>query len=257
VTPGDPLLELGLTAPSVYALRASQYLAATGASPADLASVTVKSRIHAARNPYVTFNQPVTVEEVLGSPMIADPLTRLQCCPVSDGAAAVVIGRAGAGRPLAELVGWALRSGMSLDRADAADRITSRTAAAAYEMASVAPSDIDLCEVHDAFTIGELQAIEGLGICPPGEAAAYTAAGRATLGGGGTVVNPSGGLLARGHPPGATGLAQVFEATMQLAGRAGGRQVEGARMAVCHTRGGGSFDLDANACGVLVMRGGR
>jgi acetyl-CoA acetyltransferase len=120
-------------------------------------------------------------------------------------------------------------------------------------MAGISPSDIDLIEVHDAFTIGELLAMESLGICPKGEAARYVSAGRATIGGGGVAVNPSGGLLARGHPPGATGLAQIVEACLQLTGEAGPRQIEDARVAVCHTRGGGSFDLDANACGVIVL----
>jgi acetyl-CoA C-acetyltransferase len=146
-----------------------------------------------------------------------------------------------------------MRSGTLQDHNDASDSITQRTAFAAFDMAGVEPGDLDLCEVHDAFTIGELLAVEGLGICGPGEAATQLRKGRLTLGGGGVVVNPSGGMLARGHPPGATGLAQIAEASMQLHGNAGPRQVQGARAAACHTRGGGSFDLDANACGVVVL----
>ena len=186
--------------------------------------------------------------------MIADPLTRLQCCPVSDGAAAVVVGRAErSGRPLASVRGWALRSGTRQDNVTHDDDISSRTAQAAFSMAGIEPSELDLCEVHDACTIGELLAIESLGICSKGDAAAYVVSGKAGLDGGGVAVNPSGGLLARGHPAGATGLAQVVEVALHLSGRAAGRQVEGARIGVCHTRGGGSFDLDANACGVVVL----
>lgn len=249
----DPLVEFGVTAPALYALRARQYLDEWGGTVRELASVAVKNRWHGSLNPAACFREPVTLDQVLNSPPIADPLTRLQCCPVADGAAAVVLARPGVGTPRAWIRGYAMRSGLPQDQAGARDTITSRTSTAAFEAASVDPKDLDFCEVHDAFTIGELLAIEGMGVVAAGEAARYVESGKAHLGGGGVVVNPSGGLLARGHPPGATGVIQVVEATRQLARQAGERQVEGARMGACHTRGGGSFDLEANACAVIVI----
>jgi acetyl-CoA acetyltransferase len=251
--PGDPALDFGLTAPALYGLRARRYLDQWGVPVSQLAAVSVKNRTHGAANPIASFRTAVTLEEVLSSPMIADPLTRLQCCPVSDGAAAVIVTSNPAAGALCVVRGGAVLSGTLQDQAGAEDTVTSRSAEKAFGEAGIEPGDLSFCEVHDAFTIGEILAIEGLGICAPGQAGVYVAEGRATLGGGGVVVNPSGGLLSRGHPPGGTGVAQIVEAALQLSGRAGDRQVEDARFGACHTRGGGSFDLDANACAVVVL----
>jgi acetyl-CoA acetyltransferase len=243
----------GVTAPALYALRASRYMAEHGATVEQLAAVTVKNRLHGSANPIATFQKPVDLSEVLAAPLIADPLTRLQCCPVSDGAAAVVVGRSATSSPMARVRGVGLRSGLPLDQADRVDTVSSRAAQAAYEQAGISPDEIDACEVHDAFTIGELLAIESLGICEPGTAATYVESGKATLGGGGAVVNPSGGLLARGHPQGATGVAQIAEAALQLADRARARQVEGCRTIACHNRGGSNLELESDACVVTVL----
>jgi acetyl-CoA C-acetyltransferase len=128
------------------------------------------------------------------------------------------------------------------------------TAAAAYADAGITAADADLFEVHDAFTIGEIVTIEGLGLAPLGEGAALTESGHTTLGGR-QPVNPSGGLLSRGHPLGATGLAQVAEVVWQLRGEAGARQVEGARIGVVETMGGGTAGIDGNGCVVAVLEG--
>lgn len=250
----DWLVRSGITAPAVYALRARAYLDRYDVPLEHLAAVSVKNRRHGAANPVAPYGAPVTVEEVLASPMISDPLTRLQCCPVTDGAGAIVLAASGKGQALANVVGGAVVSGSRQDEIEFRDDASERAAERALDQAGIGPDDIDLCEVHDAFTIGEVLAIEALGVIAEGEAATRLAEGAGWLGSDGTIVNPSGGLLARGHPPGATGVAQVVEAMLQLSGRAGTRQIPGARVAVTHTRGGGTFDLAANACAVLVLR---
>jgi acetyl-CoA acetyltransferase len=243
----------GLTPAALYALRARRYMESTGVAPEDIATVAVKNRRHGALNPIAVFRKPVELDEVMASPMIAEPLTRLQCCPVASGAAAVVVGKASPARKVPRLRAAALRSGTLQDRVGDEDTLTARTAAAAFEASGVGPADLDACELHDAFTIGEVLALEGIGVCSAGEAASYVRIGKADIGGGGTVVNPSGGLLSRGHPPGATGVAQVVEAADQILGRAGRRQVEGCRVVLCHTRGGSNADIEADACVVIVV----
>lgn len=250
----DWLVQSGMTAPAVYALRARAYMHKYDVPPEHLAMVSVKNRQHGSGNPVAPYDDPVTVEDVLTSPMISDPLTRLQCCPVTDGAGAVVLAAPGRGQAMAMLVGGAVVSGSRQDELEFRDDVSERAAERAFDQAGIGPSDIDLCEVHDAFTIGEVLAVEALGVFAEGAAAKRLASGSGWLGADGTVVNPSGGLLARGHPPGATGVAQVAEAMLQLGGGAGPRQIPEARVAVTHTRGGGSFDLAANACAVLVLR---
>jgi len=256
--PLDPaeavIASLGMTFPALYGMRATAHMERYGTTVEHLAAVSVKNRLHGSSNPNAVFRSPVTLAEVIASPLIASPLTRNMSCPSADGAAAVIFGRADQGDPLAWLAGGRVESGQLVDVAAATDALSTRTASAAFEAAGIGPQDLDVAEVHDAFTIGELSAIEALGIVGPGDSGPYVEAGSATIGGGGVVVNPGGGLLARGHPMGATGVAQLVEIVEQLAGRAGQRQVEGARAGVCHTRGGGVFDLEANACGVLVLK---
>jgi acetyl-CoA acyltransferase len=225
----------------VYAATARRFFARGGGSATDAAAVSVKNRAHAALNPRAQFREQVTVEQVLGSRMIADPLRLLMCSPVADGAAAVVVGsddRAAHGRAAARPVrveACSLRSGGSGDiEANGAVR---RAAAAAYESAGIAPADVDVVEVHDAAAPAELWAYEQLGLCDVGDAPALLADGATRLGGR-CPVNPSGGLLSRGHPVGATGLAQVVELADQLRGRCGPRQVGDARLALAQNSGG-------------------
>jgi len=240
----------------VYAAMARRFFARGGGSATDAAAVAVKNRAHARSNPRAQFRGPVTGDEVLGSRMIADPLRLLMCSPVADGAAAVVVcserSRARDAVDPVRVDACTLRSGGSGDvESDGAVR---RAAAAAYETAGVGPADLNVVEVHDAAAPAELWAYEQLGLCGPGGAPALLADGVTRLGGG-CPVNPSGGLLSRGHPVGATGLAQVVELADQLRGRCGPRQVDGARLALAQNSGGHLSGEEAVAVVTILSRG--
>ena len=241
----------------VYAAMARRFFARGGGSATDAAAVAVKNRAHARSNPRAQFRGPVTSDEVLGSRMIADPLRLLMCSPVADGAAAVVVcsGERARTRDAAEPVrvdACTLRSGGSgdVDR----DGAVRRAAAAAYEAAGVGPADLSVVEVHDAAAPAELWTYEHLGLCEAGGAPAMLADGVTGLGGR-CPVNPSGGLLSRGHPVGATGLAQVVELVDQLRGRCGPRQVDGARLALAQNSGGHLSGEEAVAVVTILSRG--
>jgi acetyl-CoA acetyltransferase len=251
---------MGVVWPAVYGLKARRHMTEYGTTPEQLALVAVKNRRHAAQNPKAQFQKLVTVEEVLASRPVCDPLTLLQCCPPSDGASAIVLmseeraRRLGTnGRPTVRIAGSAMRSGVFADQAEMGESVTALTARQAYERAGVGPADVDTCEMHDAFTVGEILHYEALGFCKPGEGGRYVETGKSAIGGGGVAVNPGGGLLSRGHPLGATGGAQLAELTWQLRGEAGGRQVEGARVALAHTMGGTVYELESNVCAVHVL----
>jgi acetyl-CoA acetyltransferase len=202
-----------------------------------------------------------TVEEVLASAPIADPLTLFQCSAKSDGATAVLL----VSDALAEKLGRTgprvraseVRSGSfsSAARDITHPDITTRAASSAYEASGLAPSDLDVVELHDAFSIAELLYTEELGLAEHGGAVELlTRGGTSDLtAGAGAVVNPSGGLLSRGHPIGATGLAQIIEITSQLIGTAGVRQRQDARAGLAHVTGGGASGFDNGACAVTVL----
>jgi len=246
----------GMVLPAVYAMRGTRFLHERDASPADLAQVAVKNRQHGSLNPYAQQRSTTTVDEVLGSRMIADPLTLLQCCPSQvDGAAAVVLGtgRPGHARPvrlLSSVVVSGMREGADDDILDA--EITARAARLAYQQAGVGPEDVDVVELHDAFTIAELLYYEALGLAARGEAVPLLRSGATRLGGR-VPVNPSGGLLAKGHPLGATGVAQMVEILWQLQGRAGERQVADARIGLTQCTGGGIAGVDHAASSVHLL----
>lgn len=251
---------MGRVMPAAFAMQAQLHMRRWGTTPGQMAMVAVKNRRHGALNPRCHFREQVSVEQVLGSPSIAEPLTRLSCCPVSDGAAAVVLAGEAAVRrlgldPSVELLSSALVSGerTRFGLVDDRSEMSVRAARLAYERAGLGPRDVDLCEMHDPFTIAELIHTEDLGFCEPGEAGDYVARGRSALGGDGVVVSPSGGLLSKGHPLGATGVAQVAELFWQLRGEAGERQVHGARIGLAHTVGGGVTKLEAGACTVMLL----
>lgn len=202
-----------------------------------LAQIAVKNRAHAAFNPDAQYREPLTVEQVLQSRLVQAPITALMCSPIADGAAACIVASAdraqAAERPI-----WILASRVSMGSASPNDRSTvARVASRAYTDAEIRPSDVDVAEVHDATAFSELLAYEDLGFCQPGEGARLVTEGVTALGGR-LPVNPSGGLESRGHPLGATGLAQIVELTLQLQGRAGDRQVPGARVGIAETAGG-------------------
>jgi benzoylsuccinyl-CoA thiolase BbsB subunit len=250
---------LGLSPPALYAMRARRYMHDHGATEADLASVCVKNRGHAVDNPYAQFRAETSIDEVLGSRMIADPLTLLQCCARADGAAAVVVAsetvaRRSRDRQPIRILASAQCSGKYMPgyRDMTVPEITERCAAKAYAEAAIGPGDLDFAEVHDAFSIAELLYYEALGLCKRGEGVRLIRDGSTAIGGR-IPVNVSGGLIAKGHPPGATGIAQVFEAVQQLRGMAGSRQVSGARLGLTHCTGGGVSGLDHGACTIHVL----
>ncbi|RVK59229.1 thiolase family protein [Sinorhizobium meliloti] len=247
----------GMTLPTVYAMRGTRYLHERDESPEILAQVAVKNRSHGARNPLAQQRTEVSLEEVLGSRPIAEPLTLLQCCPSAvDGAAALVLTtrlplRPG---PAVRVLASAVQSGhQELGCDDILDaEITARTARLAYEQAGVDPKDVGVVELHDAFTIAELLYYEALQLAWPGEGAALLRSGETALGGR-VPVNPSGGLLAKGHPLGATGVAQMVEVAWQLQGRADGRQIEGPKIGLTQCTGGGIAGVDHAASAVHIL----
>lgn len=246
----------GLAMPGIYAMVASRYEALHGLDVRALAQISVKNHKHGTANPRAQHGVEVTIEEVLASRMIADPLTLLQCCDIADAASAAIIGRERGVLRDVKIRGTALRSGGLWDHRSEHPwgfELVRDTASELYERVGVGPDDIDLFEVHDAFTIGELATTEALGMADPGRGAELVLSGHTTVGGK-RPVNPSGGLLSRGHPLGATGVAQVAEAVWQLRNEAGDRQVVGATLALVETMGGGTAGIDGNGC-VVVMLG--
>lgn len=248
----------GLAMPALYAMRARRYMYDYGVTEEQLAKVAVKAHAHGAKNPDAQYQDEVTLEEVMQSRMIADPLRLLHCCPTGDGATAVVVCASEVAyrycdRPVKVLTST-LNSGkyMTGFRDFTSPEITVRSAKQAYESAGVGPEDIHVAEVHDAFTIAELLYYESLGFCRPGEAVRLLEDGETSVGGR-IPINPSGGLLAKGHPVGPTGVAQVVEIVRQLQGRCGARQVEGAKIGLTHATGGGVSGLDHGACTIHIL----
>jgi acetyl-CoA acetyltransferase len=223
-----------------------------GTTPEQIAAAAAKARRCGARNPLAQFRSPVSVEEVLAAPVVVAPLTRLMCSSFTDGAAAAVLtGGAHAGAP--RVRASILRSGNG--ELDYHDRLR-ETAEEAWKAAGIGPEDMDVVELHDATSAEELYALESLGFFPAGDAGAATAAGDTDVGGRGVCVNPSGGLVARGHPLGATGICQIAELVSQLRGTAAGRQVHEPRLAVAVNTGGIMAGRDTALVAVHVLERG-
>ncbi|MCK8671581.1 thiolase family protein [Rhodococcus sp. HM1] len=257
VDPRDFEGRAGLGLPALYAMSAARYQDRYGVTPEQLAAISVKNHAHGMHNPRAQHRAPVTIEQVLKSRMISDPLTLLQCCAIADGAGAVVIGNTRRSSRDIKVRGSAMQTGGLWNHATEnvwGHDLIAATAASAYDAAGVQIEDIDVIELHDAFTIGEIVTTEALGMAPLGEGASLATGGHTALGGA-QPVNPSGGLLSRGHPLGATGTAQVAELVWQLRGEAGERQVPGARLGLLETMGGGAGGVDGNACVVSVLEG--
>jgi acetyl-CoA acetyltransferase len=219
----------------MYAGAALRYMEQTGTTRADLARVVVKNHRHGQLNPAAQYGGELTVDQVLAAREIVWPFTLQMCSPISDGAAAALLvsrDLCPAG-PAVTVLASAARSAP----VDGMTSVTSLAAAAAYQQAGLGPADLHCVELHDAAASAELLIYEQLGLAEPGGGAALIRSGNTTLGGS-QPVNTSGGLLARGHPIGATGLAQIVEAVAQLRGTAGGRQVPGARIALTQNAGG-------------------
>jgi len=224
-----------------YAAQARLHMGTYGSTQAQIAAVAAKDHAHSQFNPLSQYRDPMSVAQILAAPQVAWPLTNPMCAPISDGASAAIVCSAAVARRFS---GTAIRvlaaeSRTGSDRApdDYANHVTRKVAALAYERAGVGPADIDLAEVHDASSIGEMIQTEALGLCPPGEAGLAAERGETALGGR-VPVNVSGGLVSKGHPLAATGVGQIHELVTQLRGKAGKRQVAGARIAVAENSGG-------------------
>jgi acetyl-CoA acetyltransferase len=226
----------------------------TGSTVRQIAAAAVKAFDHASRNPLAQFQRSVTIDEVIGSPQVAGILTRLMCSSFTDGAAAIVLGGPLVQAPTSapRIIGSVARSGNGM--LDYHDRMT-QAAESAWDAFGFGPGEADLVELHDATAAEELYALESLGFFSPGEAGPATEAGATGVDSPGLVVNPSGGLVGRGHPLGATGLAQVVELATQFRGRAGARQVPGARIGVAVNTGGIIYG-DAGFVGIHAVRAG-
>lgn len=245
----------GLALPALYAMSAARYQKLWGLTDEQLAAVSVKNHAHGMLNSRAQHRVAVSSEEVLASRMIADPLTLLQCCSIADGAGACVISSAQTSSRDVRVRSSAFQTGRLWNHESEhvwGYQLVKDTATSAYEKAGIGIEDVNVLEVHDAFTIGEIVTTEALGMAEEGGGGELVASGRTTLGGA-QPVNPSGGLLSRGHPLGATGTAQVAEVVWQLRGEARARQVPDARVGVVETMGGGAAGVDGNACVVAVL----
>ena len=243
---GDQEWELfqGLTFPGLYALMARRHMHEYGTTEEQMAAVAVKNHENAYHNKYAQFHRRITIDDVLNSKMVADPLKLLDCSPITDGAAAIVLAPMDVAKKYNDTPILIAASEQASDTLRLADResLTSIKAARiasqkAYEHAKVTPKDIDVAEVHDCFTIAEIIAMEDLGFFKKGEAAKAIEEGRTAINGD-ISVNTSGGLKGCGHPVGATGIKQAVEITWQLRGEAEGRQVAGAEIGLTHNVGG-------------------
>ncbi len=239
----------------VYAIAARRHMDAYGTTQRQLAAIASKNHFHSSMNPLAQYQNKFTVEEVIAAPEVAWPLTRPMCSPIGDGAAAAVIcsedfaRKAGAGSGV-EVAATVLASGEDPDkRKESALRIAS---AKAYEKVGIGPEDLSVVEVHDATAMGELTAVEELGLCAVGEGGPFAEAGNTTLGGK-VPVNVSGGLESQGHPVGATGIRQVVELYWHLTGQAGERQVEGAKVGLAQNSGG-SVGGSEGAVSITILK---
>lgn len=239
--------------PGEYALRARRHMREYGSTPEMFAYVSVKNHINSSMNPSARYRKHFSLEETLGTRMIAEPITLYQCSNNSDGAAAVVVcAREVAhrfhGKPVT-ISGWASGTPVYSPEGvggDVAEGFIEELGKEAYERAGIGPEDIKICQVHDAFTPGEVFAVEELNFCPKGEGARFIWEGNCDIGGK-IPVNTDGGLLGRGHPIGATGLAQVAEIVRQLRGEAGQRQVPG------NPRAGLTHNVGVGGCNIFIF----
>jgi acetyl-CoA C-acetyltransferase len=234
----------GATFPSLFAMMARRHMLEHGTTIEQISQVAVKSHHNASLNPHAQFPFEVTLEDVMESSMVADPLRLLHCSPLSDGAAAVILASEEKAKKLVKEPIWILSSACATDTLALHDRkslsrldSTIIAAKQAYKRADVAAEDMNFAEVHDCFSIAEILAVEGLGFCDIGEGGKLTEDGETALEGK-IPVNTSGGLKGKGHPVGATGIAQAIEATLQLRGKAGQRQIKDAEMGLSHNVGG-------------------
>ena len=240
----------------VYAAFARQHMKTFGTTVQQIAAVAAKNHRHSTLNPLSQYQKNMSIDEVLDDKLICWPFTRSMCAPISDGAAAMIVCSKKAvdstnrSRAIG-IRGMSLVSGKRRKLDDYANHVGRRAATQAYELAGIQGSDVDVAEVHDATSFAEIQQIENLGLCEIGEGGPFSESGATSLGGK-VPVNPSGGLVSKGHPVGATGVAQLVELVTQLRGEAGERQVADAEVAVAEN-GGGFYGVEEAATVVTVL----
>lgn len=234
----------GVTFPSLYAMIARRHMFEFGTTREQMAKVAVKNHHNGCLNPIAQFRKEITIKEVLDSPMVADPLTLFDCSPITDGAATLILCKEELAKKYTDNPVYIIGSGQASDTLALHDRrslttldATIKAAKGAYKQAGITVKDIDLAEVHDCFTIGEIIATEDLGFCKKGEGGKLLDEEETEIGGR-IPVNTSGGLKAVGHPVGATGVKQAVEIVLQLRGQADKRQVKDAKIGLTHNVGG-------------------
>jgi sterol carrier protein 2 len=235
-------------APQFFGNAGREHMEKYGSTPEQFAKIGVKNHKHSVNNPYSQFRDEYTLEQILAAPMVYAPLTKLQCCPTSDGSGAAILASEdfvkarGLEGQAVEIAGMAMTTDFESTLAEKScikligQDMTRAAAERVYEESGLGPEDVDVIELHDCFSANELVTYEGLGLCEPGKGGELIDSGAVTYGGQ-WVVNPSGGLISKGHPLGATGLAQCSELTWQLRGQADERQVTGAKTALQHNLG--------------------
>jgi len=236
--------EIGLTFPSLYALMAQRYIYEFGIKKEYISYAAVKNHFNASLNPIAQYQKEITLDNVMNASMVSEPLTLLDCSPITDGAAAILIADEKTAKKYCKNPVYIIASAQAQDTLALHDRkslttlnATVEAAKIAYKQANKTPNDIDLCEVHDCFTIAEILAIEDLGFFPKSKGAIHTY-NRDTSLNGKIPINTSGGLKACGHPVGATGIKQIIEIVQQLKGVCGKRQVKNAKIGMTHNVGG-------------------
>jgi acetyl-CoA acyltransferase len=237
----------------IYSMASRAHMERYGTTQRQLAAIAAKNHYHGSLNPDAQYRMTMTVEEVLNDRLVSYPLTRAMCAPMGDGAAAAILVSAEYLKRLANMRPVKVRASVLASGSTKPGSHTKAAVQKAYNMAGVGPDDIDTAEVHDATAFGELAWTEGLGFCKEGEGGPYAESGATKLGGA-RPINPSGGLECRGHPIGATGLAQIAEIVYQLRGDAGVRQVKGARLGLTEN-GGGFIGTGEAALSIHIFEG--
>ncbi len=235
---------LGVTFPGFYALMATAHMEKFGTTREQLSRIAVKNHAYGAMNPCAHFQKEITLEDAVDSAVVCYPLNLYDCCPISDGAAAVVLAAEAKAKRMSDTPVWIDGLGTASDTAMLSERktltgltATKLAAERAYRMARITANEVDVAMVHDCFTIAEIMAYEDLGFCKKGEGGKFIEEGKSCIGGK-IPVNVDGGLKSKGHPLGATGVSMTVEITRQLRGEAGRRQVQGAEVGLSHNIGG-------------------
>lgn len=261
ITPakGDITGELGMNMVARFALTQRRYMHMFNVSLEQIAKVSVKNHRHGCLNPYSQYKKELTIEEIINSKPICEPITLLQCCPATDGAAAVVLASGDLAKKYTSqpviIAASLLKSGDYSFRWEdmTFSDMTYKCTNEAYEMAGLGPEDVDVCELHDAFAVNELQHYVELGFCKRGEEVRLLEDGVTEIGGK-LPVNTSGGLLSKGHPISASGVAQIAELVWQLRGQADQRQVNNAKVGLAHVIGGEVAGLESGAVAVHILK---